>query len=56
MDVRHAHGSDIHVVRACHHDDGVDLLAVGGNHSVQVLLTVSRLPAPRAARSDLARK
>lgn len=41
MDVRHNHGTDVFVVRACHHDDGADLLALGGTHSVQVLLTVS---------------
>ncbi|CAL1703833.1 unnamed protein product [Somion occarium] len=37
MDVRHYHGSDVHVVCACHHDDGTDLVAIGGTHSVQVL-------------------
>ena len=55
MDIRYDHGADVHVVRA-NHDDATDLVAIGGAHSVQVLLTVSRLPAPRAARSDLARK
>ncbi|GBE82570.1 WD40-repeat-containing domain protein [Sparassis latifolia] len=39
MDVRHAHGTDVHVVRACYHEDGTDLVAVGGNHTVEVLLT-----------------
>jgi len=39
MDVRHNHGSDVFVVRACHHDDGADLVALAGSHTVQVLLT-----------------
>ncbi|TCD62608.1 hypothetical protein EIP91_006622, partial [Steccherinum ochraceum] len=39
MDVRHNHGSDVLVVRACHHDDGADLLAIGGTQSVQIILT-----------------
>lgn len=38
MDIRHNHGSDVYVVRACHHEDGNDLVALGGTHSVQVLL------------------
>ncbi|KAI0693890.1 hypothetical protein BC835DRAFT_1275310 [Cytidiella melzeri] len=38
MDIRHSHGSDIQVVRA-NHDDASDLVAIGGMHSVQVLLT-----------------
>lgn len=40
MDVRHNHGTEVFVVRACYHDDGADLVAIGGEHSVQVLLTV----------------
>ena len=43
MDVRHYHGSDVHVVRACHNDDGIDLIALGGIHSVQVLQTVCKI-------------
>lgn len=39
MDLRHFHGSDVQVVRA-NHDDASDLVAIGGMHSVQVLLTV----------------
>ncbi|KAK7693054.1 hypothetical protein QCA50_002619 [Cerrena zonata] len=39
MDVRHYHGSDVHVVRACHTGDGAGLVAIGGMHSVQVLQT-----------------
>lgn len=40
MDIRHDHGSEVQVVRA-NYDDAADLVAVGGMHSVQVLLTVS---------------
>ncbi|KIP02652.1 hypothetical protein PHLGIDRAFT_26486 [Phlebiopsis gigantea 11061_1 CR5-6] len=40
MDIRHDHGADVHVVRA-NHDDAADLVAIGGAHSVQVLLTTS---------------
>nr|VWO99074.1 N/A [Ganoderma boninense] len=38
MDVRHSHGTEVHVVRACHEDDAADLIAVGGAHSVEILL------------------
>ncbi|PIL23681.1 hypothetical protein GSI_13430 [Ganoderma sinense ZZ0214-1] len=38
MDVRHSHGTEVHVVRACYEDDAADLIAVGGAHSVEVLL------------------
>ncbi|EED83928.1 predicted protein [Postia placenta Mad-698-R] len=38
MDVRHAHDTDIYAVRACPHEDGADLVAIGGAHSVEVLL------------------
>ena len=41
MDVRHSHGTEVHVVRACYEDDAADLIAVGGAHSVEVLLLVS---------------
>ena len=45
MDLRYDHGSEIHVVRAnC--DDAPDLIALSGEHSVQVLLVVR---PPRAA-------
>ncbi|KDQ59396.1 hypothetical protein JAAARDRAFT_32955 [Jaapia argillacea MUCL 33604] len=37
MDVKFNHGSQIHVVRACQNDDAHDLLAIAGEHSVQVL-------------------
>ncbi|KAI0362809.1 hypothetical protein OH77DRAFT_1500401 [Trametes cingulata] len=38
MDVRYSHGTEVHVVRACYEDDAADLIAVGGAHSVEVLL------------------
>lgn len=41
MDVRYSHPTDIFVLRACYYDDAADLIAVGGDHSVEVLLTVS---------------
>ncbi|KAH9946415.1 WD40-repeat-containing domain protein [Epithele typhae] len=37
MDVRHSHGSTVHVLRACYHDDAHDLVALGGDHSVEVI-------------------
>ena len=40
MDVRHSHGTEVHVVRACYEDDAADLIAVGGAHSVEILLLV----------------
>ncbi|KAF8892685.1 hypothetical protein BD779DRAFT_1510340 [Infundibulicybe gibba] len=44
MDVRYNHGTNVHVLRACTHDDACDLLAIGGDHSVDVLfLTGSTL-------------
>ncbi|KAI0049675.1 hypothetical protein FA95DRAFT_1537636 [Auriscalpium vulgare] len=36
-DVHYDHGSLIHVIRAAHDGDAVDLVAVGGEHSVSVL-------------------
>ena len=41
MDVNYIHTTSIHVVRACPNDDATDLLAIGGDHSVDVLLVVS---------------
>ncbi|KAH7921485.1 hypothetical protein BV22DRAFT_1122121 [Leucogyrophana mollusca] len=35
------HGSDVYVVRACYNDDGADLLALGGEHSVDVFQITS---------------
>lgn len=42
--VRIDHGSDVYVVRSCYHDDGHDLLAFGGEHSVEVYQIVSQIP------------
>ena len=42
MDVRHSHGSTVHVVRACCEDDAADLIAVGGDHSVEIIQIVRR--------------
>ncbi|KAH9914700.1 uncharacterized protein B0H18DRAFT_1097086 [Fomitopsis serialis] len=42
-DVRYTHGTEVYVVRACYHEDGTDLLAVGGAHSVEVLMVTSEL-------------
>lgn len=39
MDLRYNHGSEVQVLRA-NHDEATDLVAIGGMHSVQVLLTV----------------
>jgi hypothetical protein len=33
----YAHGSEVHVVKTCLADDGPDLIALGGAHSVVVL-------------------
>lgn len=41
-DVRYSHGTEVYAVRACYEEDGVDLLAVGGAHTVEVLVVVSR--------------
>ena len=41
-DVRYSHGTEIYVIRACYEEDGVDLLAVGGAHTVEILVVVSR--------------
>lgn len=38
--VRINHGSDVFVVRACSNDDGADLLAIAGEHSVEVFRVV----------------
>lgn len=37
------HGSDVYVVRSCCNEDGADLLALGGEHSVEVFQIVSRI-------------
>lgn len=41
--VRINNGSDVFVVRACYNDDGADLLAVAGEHSVEVFRVVCAL-------------
>lgn len=41
MDIRYNHPTPIHVVRSCPNDDATDLLAIGGEHSVDVILVVS---------------
>ncbi|KAG6332255.1 hypothetical protein ID866_6835 [Astraeus odoratus] len=30
------HGTDVYVVRSCHNEDGAGLLAIGGEHSVEI--------------------
>ena len=40
MDLRHDHGALIHVVRACDNADAPNLIAIGGENSVSVLLIV----------------
>jgi hypothetical protein len=40
MDLRHDHGALIHVARACDNADAPDLVAIGGENSVSVLLIV----------------
>ena len=40
MDLRHDHGALIHVVRACDNGDAPNLIAIGGENSVSVLLVV----------------
>ncbi len=37
----HNHGSRIQAVRACSVEDGIDLLAVAGAHTLEVLSCVS---------------
>ncbi|KAF4603991.1 hypothetical protein EYR38_004413 [Pleurotus pulmonarius] len=37
MDLRFSHGTNIYVVRPCCNEDASDLVAIGGEHSVQVL-------------------
>ncbi|TFY74404.1 hypothetical protein EWM64_g9610 [Hericium alpestre] len=48
FDIRHDHGSLVHVVRACHNDDGYDLIAIGGEHTVEVLLISEYTATPLA--------
>lgn len=39
-DIRHDVGSVIYVLQACRNDDAADLIAVGTEHSVEVLRVV----------------
>ena len=41
MDTKYQHGTDIYVVRAC--ADASDLLAIGGDHSVDILTSVRQV-------------
>jgi hypothetical protein len=50
--VRINNGSNVFVVRACYNDDGADLLAVAGEHSVEVFRVVCALPS-RMTEADL---
>lgn len=43
MDLNYLHGTEIYVLRACPNDDAADLVAIGGEQSVEVLLVVCRL-------------
>jgi hypothetical protein len=40
MDLLYHHPTNIHLLRACTVDDALDLVAVGGDHAVDVLLVV----------------
>jgi len=49
---RYDHGSLVHVVCACYNDDAADVLAIGGEHSVDVLQIVHFLPLYNALVAD----
>ena len=53
MDVRHSHGTEVFVVRACYEDDAADLVAIGGAHSVEVILLVCLPALPSAPSTQL---
>ncbi|RDB24026.1 Nucleoporin Nup37 [Hypsizygus marmoreus] len=38
MDLQYNHGAQVYVLRACYNDDATDLLAVAGDHSLDVLI------------------
>jgi hypothetical protein len=40
MDLTYQSSTQIYVVRACYNDDATDLVAIGGEHSVEVLQIV----------------
>ena len=37
MDLKYNHQTIIYVLNACHNDDAPDLVAIGGEHSVEVI-------------------
>ncbi|KAF9459559.1 hypothetical protein BDZ94DRAFT_1006167 [Collybia nuda] len=43
MDIQHNQTTQVYVLRACYNDDATDLLAIGGEHSVDVLLVTDTL-------------
>ncbi|KAI0259972.1 hypothetical protein BC834DRAFT_961640 [Gloeopeniophorella convolvens] len=49
MDIRHDHGALIHVVRACDNGDAPDLVAIGGDSSVSILLITDTAATPVAS-------
>lgn len=38
--LRYEHGTEIYVLRTCEYDDAQDLIALGGEHTVEILLVV----------------
>lgn len=40
MEITYQHGTEVYVVRASCNDDATDLVAIGGEHSVEVLQVV----------------
>lgn len=40
MDLKHTHPTQVHIVRASTCDDATDLVAIGGDHSIDVVLVV----------------
>ena len=51
MDLKYTLGSEAHLVRACYNTDGADLLAVAGEHFVQVLQCVrEHFPSLQSSR------
>ncbi|TFK72577.1 hypothetical protein BDN72DRAFT_815901 [Pluteus cervinus] len=49
MDIQHQHGTDIYVLRACLNDDALGLVAIGGEHSVEVILISDTSARPLAS-------
>ena len=48
MDLTHVLDSEIYVLSCCQADDGADLIALGGEHSVHVVQIVRTNPSLRA--------